>query len=330
MRITTNMMRRKYEFGLNNTLSILDKTRTQVETGRRFTEAHEEPLAASKAIMLEHRYARNADYKKTLEYTMDWQETQESAVMEVNKAIEVIDKEYSMEALNNSNADLRNHYATSIRNMQEQMVYSLNCKMGDVYVLAGENGSEPPFQIQDGKVTFQGVDISDPQNEEILKELANEEVFVDIGFGINTKEDGTLDPSTAFNTAYSGLKLTGFEFDSEGKSTNVLVLAGEMADMLEAETFDEEAYKKAWMQLSDGKANVEKGFIEMGSKSEFMETTLERLEGEELAIIEQYDNTVNIDEAKAIMDFSYAQYVQNLTLKMGTNILTPSLLDFLR
>ncbi len=330
MRITSNMMRRKYEFGLNNTLSILNKTRTQVETGRRFVEAYEEPLAASKAIVLEHRYARNADYKKTLEYTMDWQETQESAAMEVNKSIEVIAKEYSMEALNDTNADLRHHYATSIRNMQEEMVYSLNCRMGDVYVLAGENGNAAPFQLEDGKVTFQGVDISDPQNEDILKKLASEELFVDIGFGMNTKADGTLDPSTAFNTAYSGLKLTGFEFDSEGKSTNILVLAGEMADMLEADTLDNESYEKAWMQLSKGKENIEKAFIDMGSKSEFMENTLERLEGEELAIIEQYDNTVNVDEAKAILDFSYAQYVQNLTLKMGTNILTPSLLDFLR
>ena len=39
---------------------------------------------------------------------------------------------------------------------------------------------------------------------------------------------------------------------------------------------------------------------------------------------------MGVEAAKAITDYSYAQYVYNAALKVGTSILSPSLLDFMK
>ena len=57
---------------------------------------------------------------------------------------------------------------------------------------------------------------------------------------------------------------------------------------------------------------------------------MERLEDNKLGLSTQLDNVVNIDMADAITQFSWAQYAYNAALKVGTNILSPSFIDFMR
>ena len=44
----------------------------------------------------------------------------------------------------------------------------------------------------------------------------------------------------------------------------------------------------------------------------------------------QLDNVVNIDMADAITQYSWAQYAYNAALKVGTSILSPSFIDFMK
>lgn len=67
----------------------------------------------------------------------------------------------------------------------------------------------------------------------------------------------------------------------------------------------------------------------LGTQTEFLTTTKDRLENNEISLSTQIDNVVNIDMAEAIMNFSWAQYAYNASLKVGNNILTPSFIDFM-
>ena len=66
-----------------------------------------------------------------------------------------------------------------------------------------------------------------------------------------------------------------------------------------------------------------------GRMINFLETTKSRLEDQQLNLTEQYDNVVNVDMAEAIKEFSWAQYAYNAALKVGTQILSPSFIDFM-
>ena len=109
----------------------------------------------------------------------------------------------------------------------------------------------------------------------------------------------------------------------------MVLLAGMVADELEKEPFDYDRYKELVGKFEDGRNDLLSEVTILGTQTEFLTTTKERLENNKIQIAEDYDNVVNVDMAEAIMDFSWAQYVYNASLKVGNNILTPSFIDFM-
>ena len=333
MRITTNMVMRNYNNNLSATLGGLESSRKQVETNRRFSSSYEDPASSAKAAILERRYARNADYLNNVENVQKWQDTQEDIATQLSNIAKEIDKRYSVEALNDTNADLdtRKVYAQTLRGLQEQMVQTLNTRYGETFAVAGAGGKEQPFELTaDGVLTYRGVDVNsdDPNDQKILEELSQEATYIDLGLGLG--EDGAeVSSSTAFNSALPGINLVGYGKDEQGVSKNLVVLVGQMADALEEETFDRDAYEVMWENFSEGSSQLRDEIATLGTKTQMLTQMKTRLESEKLAITEQYDNAVNIDPAEAIMNYSWSMYAYNTALKVGTSIITPSLLDFL-
>lgn len=330
MRITTNMIRRNYQNNLNSTLSGLEKARRQAETGRRFSKSYEDPSAAARATILENRYARNGDYRNAVEDTMKWQDTQEDVLMQLSNVAKEVNKNYGVEAVSGTNASVRDTYAATFREMQKSMVYALNTKFGNVFAMAGSDGQNAPFELKDdGTVTYRGLDVNDPANAAELEKLTKEHSYIDLGFGL-TFSGGEIVSSSAFDAAFPGIKAVGFGQEDDGTSKNMIVLMGQMADVLDADEFDKEAYEKLWTQFDKGAGDIQNCLTEIGTKTKLLTSTQQRLDNEKLNITTQFDSTVNINEAEALMNFSYAQYVYNVALKIGTSLLSNSLLDFMK
>lgn len=331
-RITTNMIMRNYQNNLTSTLGGLESTRKQVETGRRFSQSYEDPAASAKAAILERRYARNADYISNVTNVQKWQDIQEDAATSLSSVATEIAKNYSIAAVNGATGETgRDAYATALRSMQEAMVVTLNAKYGDTYVLAGTNGTEAPFKLtDDGKLLYKGVDVTDGDPDK-LAEMAAEHSYIDLGFGLSIDSTtGEIDASSAFEAALPGINLVGYGKDANGNSKNMVVLVGQMAEILEKEPFDDAQYRELWDAFTEGSDDLRDHLAEIGTKTKLLQSTQTRLESETLAITEQFDQTVNIDPAEAIMNYSWANYAYNSALKVGTGIITPSLLDFMK
>ncbi|MCP1102542.1 flagellar hook-associated protein 3 FlgL [Aequitasia blattaphilus] len=331
MRITSGMMRRNYMNNLGSTLGGLAKSRQQVETGRKFLQSYEDPASAAKASVLRMRYARNAENIETAKNTQKWQDNQEDALRQLSDIATEIDKNYSVQGVDDTKGEEgRKALAQSLRELQQSMVASLNAKYGNAYVLAGNDGQNPPFELKDGKVLYRGLDVNDPDNKEALEKLSKETSYIDLGFGLKFDENGGIISSSAFDSAFPGINAVGFGQNKNGENQNLISLAGEMADLLEEEDFDHEGYGKLWESFNEGSNKLKDQLATIGSRSKFLETTVDRLETEKINITEEIDGTINIDAAEAITNFSWASYVYNSALKVGTSVLTPSLLDFLK
>ncbi len=176
--------------------------------------------------------------------------------------------------------------------------------------------------------------------KERLKNLANDTSYVDLGFGLSIGEntDGTgntiggvaIEDSSAFNISLPGIKLVGYDETAGGDNKkNMILLMGEISNKLAAEEFDYEGYRELLGTFDGQRNNVLQNVTTLGTKTEFLTTTKERLETNEINLTTQIDNVVNIDMAEAIMNFSWAQYAYNAALKVGNNILTPSFIDFM-
>ena len=113
-------------------------------------------------------------------------------------------------------------------------------------------------------------------------------------------------------------------------SNNVVVLAGQLVEALEAKNFDADAYGKLMNKFKDLSTNILNGITDLGVKSEFLTTTKDRLEDADISIQEQMQKVEGIYAAAAITDYMRNQYAYNAALKVGTSILSPSFIDFMR
>ncbi len=340
MRITTNAILRNYKSNLATSMKNLDTTRTQVMTQRKFNSTAEDPSSALRATVLERKYMKNEDYLNIVKDVQSFQDSQEDAAMQIETIAKNLSKKYGLEALNGTNGSLetRETYADAWRGAQESLVLSLNASYEGKYVFAGSDGKNAPFKLTnnpDGSqtLTYRGVDINDPANKDVLDELSKDSLFIDLGFGLNvngTGSDITIDSSSAFNTSLPGINLAGYGLDDKGMSNNIVLLCGQIADVLDAEEFDREKYTELLAKFDEGRNNVLEKVTVLGTQTEFLTTTKDRLETNSISLSTQIDNVVNVDMAEAIMNFSWAQYVYNASLKVGNNILTPSFIDFMK
>lgn len=335
MRITTNAILRNYKSNLSNSMASLESARNKVMTGRQFTSAAENPAAALRSATLERKYVKTMDHISSAKDAQSYLDSQESAAMQISDLSLTLTKQYGLEALNGTSGtlEIRKTYADAWRNAQESLVLSLNSSYEGKYVFAGSDGKNPPFAL--GKdangnttLTYRGLDVNDPKNKAVLDELSKDTTYIDLGFGL-TSTNGAIDPSSAFNTSLPGLNLVGYGQDADGNPKNMVLLAGKIADCLETEPFDKEQFEKLLNSFEDGRSDVLEQVTTLGTKSSFLENSLERLEDNKLSLSTQLDNVVNIDMADAITQFSWAQYAYNAALKVGTNIISPSFIDFM-
>ncbi len=324
----------------------LDTMRNRVMTQRKYMSTAEDPSSALRATALERKYAKNNDYLDTVDDIQSHQNAQEDSAMQISNIALVLAKQYGIEGMNGTNhsKETRQTYADAWRGAQQSMLLSLNATYGDEYVFGGSDAKNVPFTLEDGVdgngnkiqiLKYRGEDVTngDPK---ILEELSKDSHFIDLGFGLGVEDvanppDGqyNIDPATAFNTSLPGINLVGYGQDADKDPKNMVLLAGMVADELEKEPFDYDRYKELVGKFEDGRNDLLSEVTILGTQTEFLTTTKERLENNKIQIAEDYDNVVNVDMAEAIMDFSWAQYVYNASLKVGNNILTPSFIDFM-
>nr|WP_300885245.1 hypothetical protein [uncultured Schaedlerella sp.] len=342
MRITTNAILRNYNKNLSTSMKNLDTMRNRVMTQRKYMSTAEDPSSALRATSLERKYAKNNDYLDTVEDIQSHQNAQEDSAMQISNIALVLAKQYGIEGMNGTNhsKETRQTYADAWRGAQQSMLLSLNATYGDEYVFGGSDAKNVPFTLEEvnGKqvLKYRGEDVTngDPK---VLEALSKDSHFIDLGFGLDvtnvTPPDKSgqysIDPATAFNTSLPGINLVGYGQDADKDPKNMVLLAGMVADELEKEPFDYDRYKELVGKFEDGRNDLLSQVTILGTQTEFLTTTKERLENNKIQIAEDYDNVVNVDMAEAIMDFSWAQYVYNASLKVGNNILTPSFIDFM-
>ena len=364
MRITTNAILRNYKSNLGTSMSNLDTARTQVMTQRKFNSTMEDPSSALRAAVLNRKYARNEDFLNQVKDIQSYQDAQEDAAMQISNIALQLSRQYGLEALNGTNGsrETRLTYADAWKGAQESVLLSLNASYEQKYVFSGSDGMNPPFRLIDVAkdpndpdqgtkqvLLYRNVDVTtgdlydsdnnvlnaDPdEGADRLKKLSEDTSYVDLGFGLtinSTTGSGnlTVDPSSAFNISLPGINLVGYGEDDNGDPKNMILLMGEIADKLGQEEFDYEGYRQLLGKFDDKRNDVLQHVTILGTQTEFLTTTRERLETNEINLTTQIDNVVNIDMAEAIMNFSWAQYAYNAALKVGNNILTPSFIDFM-
>ncbi len=360
MRVTTSMMIRNYQTNLSKTSENKMNLQNKVLTQRNFCSVKEDPSAAAKASNLTRQYLKNSDYMDMAKDLRSKIDAQEDSVYQVVKYAEELYAKLGKESLNGTNLSQRDTYANTVLSIRDSILQSLNATYSNTYIMAGANGTEAPFGInEEGKLTYRGKAVDNPANFADLEKFNQETLYVDIGLGLEFKETGPNDPnpydeiisSTAFDVAFSGLKavwngkkgediknLNGTLADyrdknKDGKMANNLVdLCTQLAKELAQPDgdFNYQACDAMVSQIKEYHIQADNALTGIGVKENFLEKTVDRLEANDLSLATQLERVVTPDMAAAITNYSYAQYAYNAALRIGVNLLSQSFLDFMR
>lgn len=369
MRVTTSMMIRNYQTNLTKTTETKMNYQNKVLTQRNFTSVKEDPSAAAKASNLTRQYLKNEDYMEMAKDLQSKLDAQEDSVYQVVKYAEELFAKIGKESLNGTNLEQRETYANTIVSIRDSIIQSLNATYSNTFVMAGANGTEAPFALdeQTGKLTYRGVTVDDVTNKNTLTKYRDEALYMDIGLGLEFDTNGKdIISSTAFDIAFSGLSAIWDDGSQGSGLANLNILTSN-------NTIDNDAaqdYRGA-MAIGQGKDNMAnnlvdlcsqlalellqndddfdyqscdamltklKGFHEqadnsltgIGVKSDFLEKSVSRMESNELSLATQLERVVTPDMAIAITNYSYSQYAYNAALRIGVNLLSQSFLDFMR
>lgn len=74
---------------------------------------------------------------------------------------------------------------------------------------------------------------------------------------------------------------------------------------------------------------IHANYVELDTRATFVNTNQERLESLDDSMNEQIVSIEDIDPAEAITALMWAQYSYNAALRIGTNILSQSLIDYM-
>ncbi len=352
MRITNKAIMDHYNTRLNKSLQRYAKAQDRVLTGRNFNEVSEDPASAVRAFRLRAQFRKNAGQMEMNEETLSRVTELESATLQMSQILTQTVNPDALKADNGTNwaPEARKAYAETLRGMQKSIILAANTQINGQFLFGGEETHEVPFVLSDDGSTllYRGIDVNstDPADLEKLKEFSKETVYVDLGFGLEETVEGTADGkpevvnTSAFNTAYPGINFLGYGQGENGLSNNVVVLLGQMANQLERGDWMEEPeegekscseeFDAMISQFQDEMHNLIDAQTKLDTDAEFLKTNMARLETYNDTLNERIVSVEKVDMEEAISTYIYQQYCYNAALKVGTNILSQSLLDFMR
>lgn len=344
VRITQNVTNRSYLTNLSNTQYSMNKAMDKTQSGRAFQKVSENVSSGIKAMSIRSKLYKNEQITENVNIASEQLKVAEDNLLAINDILSTIQSEV-LKALNGTNPESNNEIFKSVmENSKDSILKLSNGKYNDKYVMGGLNISTTPFTCDsNGKFQFNGINVEDIAKNDGFFEYNGDKIpysgesYIDIGLDINVSK-GQVDPRTAYRVSVSGLDSLGFgksQIEYEKKdgqketyefSNNVYDIITDMSQALNDGDMDKMGalYEHMGNRISNLMTNVS----DIGMRSQFLETTAQRLENENLSLNQMQKDIEGIDDATEIMNYMNYQYAWNLTMQFGNSVIQKSLMDY--
>lgn len=325
MRITNGMLVNNMMNNLNSNLNRMSKYNDQGASGRLFDKPSDDPIGMSKSLKLYTDISKVEQYERNLRDANSWMHTTENALGEIGEILHRA-RELSVDAANGTKTEEdTQQIAEEIKQLKDQLVKLGNTRHAGRSIFTGYKTDQDLFKSDgDGKVWY---DISlQPSDVSIYNVGISESIEVNIigskvfgvkcpekpdpAYGIETHK-GTDSPviMDMFDKLISSMGVTSGGVLSNFNQSDISSSIGAIDDALE--------------QILSVRA-------EIGAKTNRLEMTEKRLSSEGLNFTSVLSKNEDVNYAELIMNAKLAENIYNASLAMGSKIIQPTLLDFLR
>jgi flagellar hook-associated protein 3 FlgL len=315
MRLTNDMIGSRVLSDLQARYKQMAATQEQITSGRRVNRPSDDPIAAA----TERRRTSDLEGIKRSQDSVaagqSWLDATESSLSGITNILARA-KELAVQGANGSlSQDNRNSIAAEIDQMTRAAKDAMNVKFGDAYIFSGTKSDVPPYAAATGD-TYQG------DTGAVIREA---------GAGVTLQLNGPFVPLNR-TTPGATAPLTADTVLGSGGDGRVLATLEALSAHLRGGTpADMTALQGADLRaIQDNQTAVSGARSMVGATRNRADAAASRLTDLEDATAKTLDDLTGVDLARALTDFTAQQTAYQASLKVGAQIIQPSLLDFIR
>lgn len=296
MRVTQSMLAANSLRNLSASYLKMSQYQDQLSSGKKITKPSDDPVSAMKGMLYRSDLASVDQYKRNLSELHTWMDNSESGMKQADSALQRI-RELVVQGQNSSLTEVdRTAIADEVSQLQQDLVKTANTQVAGRYIFHGNDVMNPPVTQEDPP--------------KVADNLAKSEInnySVEVSDGVSLKAN--VNPQNVFNQEL---------FD---------VVGGIQTALKTGNTTDLDSMLTRLDKVMDTQS-AERS--ELGARSNRLDMVESRLNEQEVTATQILSDNEDVDMEKVIMDLTNQESVHRAALSVGSRIIQPSLLDFLR
>ncbi|MCZ6678166.1 MAG: flagellar hook-associated protein FlgL [Candidatus Poribacteria bacterium] len=295
MRITHQIITTQAILDMERSLRHLEKTRSEVASGRRLSRPSDDPIDVSRALGFRNEIAGIRQHRRNIDNALPRLNQTESVLDSMNEILLQL-KQHALQLGTQSTVNDRDreNAVEQIQQLKEQTIQFANTKIGGQFIFAGSNTRTRPFEEVDDQVYYRG------NNAEISVEIEPQSTVP-----IN------IPGLDAFDTSESGVFHMMNDFKTALMQNDKTALK-EIIDRIDAHT-----------------ETILKVRTVNAARTQRMEISQDRLLDNEIDTTQVLSETEDVDLARAITEFAEGQNSYQVALFSAARAIQPSLLSVL-
>ncbi|OZI10888.1 flagellar hook-associated protein FlgL [Bacillaceae bacterium SAS-127] len=293
MRVTQSMLSNNMLRHLSNSYGRLGKFQDQMNTGKKITKPSDDPIIAMKGMSYRTTVLEVEQYKRNFGEAYNWVENTDAALDQATQALHRI-RELTVQASNDSYEEgQRESIEKEIKQLTEHLEEIANTKFGDKYLFNGTDTLNKPVDASTSPPT-----VSD--NSNAVKIELSKGVVIQVN--ANPKEVFTEDFFTDLKALSDDLTSgkTGDELDG---------YLSKLDTHMDAVTFER---------------------AKMGASLNRIELMEKRVDEQEIIAKRIMSENEDADMEVVITELKTQEVLHRAALGVGSRIIQPTLMDFLR
>jgi flagellar hook-associated protein 3 FlgL len=333
MRITGKMMSSNAVSNIQSNMERLDVTNDQLSKGTKINLPQDDPGGAVRTMSYKTSLNEIEKYIDNTNNAKSYLSTTDTALGQMGEILQRV-RELSIQAANDSfEQTSRDAVASEVNELIEQLVVIGNSSVGSRYIFAGYNTLEKPFKFQTGQEVFEETG----QLPNLIDTEGNERKNLLIDDVVNVEYTG--DEGILMVEVDKGVVM---DYSVPGK----YVLKSEEGDLFEhLMTLRNNIYKgDTQNDFDQDGTTIEKEIGELdvifsklmrfrsqvGAKMRRVEQVQTRLKDTKISMSDMLSETQDTDMTKKLMDLKVQENVQRMSLSVGSRVIQPTLVDFLK
>lgn len=156
MRITNKILANGYLTDLNRNLENMRKLQEQMSSGKEIRRPSDDPFKVARTMELMDDISGNERYAKNIDEGLGWLNSVESSMGLMVDALQTIREKTVAGGTDTNSETERKAIADNIKALKDNIVSLGNTVFDGRYVFGGDKTTEPPFELKDGEVVYNG------------------------------------------------------------------------------------------------------------------------------------------------------------------------------